>query len=97
MTQEDLTKDKVNQETSKIAWSELQRFFAQGLAVYISPDLDLVKVADAFAKDNKPLVETWMQQQQIHLVTDQQASEWVQNDSQVWAVVIKPWILIQHI
>ena len=97
MTQEDLIKDKVNQETSKIAWSELQRFFAQGLAVYISPGLDLVEVADAFSKDNKSLVEKWMQQQQIHLVSDQQASEWIQDDVQVWAVVIKPWILIQNI
>jgi len=97
MTQEDLTKDKVNQETSKIAWSELQRFFAQGLAVYVSPNLDLVEAADAFAKDSKPLVEKWMQQQQVHLVSDQQASEWVQNDVQVWAVVVKPWILVQNI
>ena len=97
MTQEDLTKDKVNQETSQIAWSELQRFFAQGLAVYISPSLDLVKVADAFAKDNKSLVEEWMQQQQVHLVSDQQASKCIQDDSQVWAVVIKPWVLIQDI
>ncbi|NOQ13919.1 MAG: DUF2288 family protein [Methyloprofundus sp.] len=97
MTQEDLTKDKVNQETSQIAWSELQRFFAQGLAVYISPSLDLVKVADAFAKDNKSLVEEWMQQQQVHLVSDQQASKWIQDDAQVWAVVIKPWVLIQDI
>jgi hypothetical protein len=45
MNPEDLTKDKVNQETSKIAWSELQRFFAQGLAVNVTPDLDLVEVA----------------------------------------------------
>lgn len=96
MTQEDLSKDKVNQETSKIAWSELQRFFAQGLAVYISSSLDLVEVADAFSKDNKAQVENWMQQQKIHLVSDQQASEWIQNESQVWAVVIKPWILVQN-
>ena len=96
MTQEDLTKDKVNQETSKIAWSELQRFFAQGLAVYISPSLDLVEVADAFAKDKTSLVEKWMQQQQVHLVSDQQAAEWIQNDVQVWAVVVKPWLLIQN-
>ena len=96
MTQEDLTKDKVNHETSKIAWSELQRFFAQGLAVYISPRLDLVEVADAFAKDKTSLVEKWMQQQQVHLVSDQQAAEWIQNDLQVWAVVIKPWVLIQN-
>jgi len=97
MTQENFTLDQVNQETSKIAWSELQRFFAQGLAVYVSSELDLLKVADAFSNDDKPLVEKWMQQQQLHLVSDQQATDWVQKDLLVWAVVIKPWILIQNI
>ena len=97
MTQENLTLDQVNQETSKIPWSELQRFFAQGLAVYVSSDLDLLTVAEAFNKDDKLLVEQWMQQQQVHLVSDQQATEWIQKDLWVWAVVIKPWILIQNI
>jgi hypothetical protein len=97
MTQEDLTQEKVNQETSKIAWSELQRFFASGLAVFIAPELDLVEVADAFAKDNKALVEQWMQNKQVHLVSDQQATDWINNNSMVWAVVIKPWILVQNI
>lgn len=97
MTQENLTQDKVNQETSKIAWSELQRFFASGLAIFIAPELDLVAVADAFSKDNKALVEQWMQSKQVHLVSDQQATDWIKNNSMVWAVVIKPWILVQNI
>ncbi|MBT5222513.1 MAG: DUF2288 domain-containing protein [Gammaproteobacteria bacterium] len=95
MNPEDLTKDKVNQETSKIAWPELQRFFAQGLAVNVAPELDLVEVADAFSKDDKPRVEQWMKKQLVHLVTDQQATLWFNNDAQMWAVVIKPWVLVQ--
>ncbi len=97
MTEEDLSKEKVNQETSKIAWTELQRFFASGLAVNIAPDLDLIDVADAFSKDNKLLVENWMKNRQVHLVTDQQAALWIKNDTKMWAVVIKPWVLVQAI
>ncbi len=97
MSQEDLTKQKVNLETSKIAWSELQRFFAQGLAVYINSELDLVEVADAFTKDDKARVAQWMHHKQVHLVSDQQATDWINNNIQVWAVVVKPWILIQNI
>ena len=97
MSQEDLTKEKVNQETSKIAWSELQRFFASGLAVSVGPKMDLVEVANAFAKDNKAKVEHWMQNQKLHLVTDQQAALWIKNDALMWAVVIKPWVLVQVI
>ena len=97
MTLEDLSKEKVNQETSKIAWSELQRFFAQGLAVNIATELDLVAVADAFTKDDKAQVAQWMKNQQVHLVTDQQAALWIKDGTQVWAVVIKPWVLVQAI
>ena len=43
-----LTKDKVNLETSKIAWQELQRFFASGAAVFVASELDLVEVAHQF-------------------------------------------------
>jgi len=95
MNQEDLTKEKVNQETSKIAWSELQRFFASGLAVYVAPELDLVEVADAFSKDDKSQVAQWMQKQQVQLVSDQQATDWVSNNAMMWATVVKPWVLVQ--
>jgi len=97
MTYEDLTQEKVNLETSQIAWSELQRFFASGLAIYISPEIDLVTVADAFIKDNKALVAHWMQQQQVHLVSDQQAKLWIKDDIMVWATVVKPWVLVQTV
>ncbi len=97
MNQEDLTKEKVNQETSTIAWSELQRFFASGLAVYVAPELDLITVAEAFSKDNKTQVEQWMQAQQVQLVSDQQAKTWIANNTMMWANVIKPWVLVQAI
>jgi len=95
MNQEEISKEKVNQETSKIEWSALQRFFASGLAVYVSPELDLVDVADAFSKDNKIQVEQWMLSKQVHLVSDQQASTWIEDDTIMWATVIKPWVLVQ--
>ena len=47
-----LSKDKVNLETSKIAWQELQRFFASGAAVFVAAELDLVEVAYQFSIDN---------------------------------------------
>jgi hypothetical protein len=91
----DLVREKVNLETSQIAWKELQRFFAGGTAVYVAPDLDLVDVAYQFSMDNKALVEQWMQNGQLGLVSDQQAIDWLEADAQVWAVVVKPWILVQ--
>ena len=37
-----LLRAKLEGETSKIAWRELQRFFANGTAIYVAPALDLV-------------------------------------------------------
>lgn len=91
----DIDREKVNLETSQIAWKELQRFFASGAAVYVDPMLDLVEVAYQFSIDNKEQVALWMQKNQLALVSDQQALNWLETDAQVWAVVIKPWILVQ--
>ncbi|UOA09946.1 DUF2288 domain-containing protein [Methylobacter sp. S3L5C] len=91
----DIAREKVNLETSKIAWQELQRFFASGTAVFVASPLDLVDVAYQFSIDNKEQVAQWLQNNQIALVSDQQALEWLEADSEVWAVVVKPWILVQ--
>ena len=87
-----LSKDKVNLETSKIAWQELQRFFASGAAVFVAAELDLVEVAYQFSIDNKDQVAEWLQNQQVGLVTDAQALAWLEAEADVWAVVVKPWI-----
>lgn len=91
----DIAKEKVNLETSKIAWKELQRFFASGTAVFVASPLDLVDVAYQFSIDNKSQVAQWLQNNQIALVSDQQALDWLESDTDVWAVVVKPWILVQ--
>ncbi len=90
-----LEKAKVNLETSKIPWAELQRFFAGGLTIVVSSGLDLVEVAYQFSIDNETQVEQWLNAKQIGHVSDQQASDWFNNNSSVWAVVVKPWILVQ--
>ncbi len=90
-----LEKAKVNLETSLIAWHELQRFFAAGLAIAVDNSLDLVEVAYRFSIDDKNQVQDWMQQQLVAAVSDQQAMDWFQQNSEVWAVVVKPWILVQ--
>ena len=92
-----IEKEKVNLETSTIPWKELQRFFASGSAVFVDSTLDLVEVAYQFSIDNKDQVSRWLQSNQVALVSDQQALAWLEVDADVWAVVVKPWILVQTI
>lgn len=89
--------DKINRETSKIAWTELLPFFAKGMAIYVSHNLDLIKVAHALSEDNKQQLEEWMEQGLVANVSDEQASAWHESNVVVWAAVIKPWLLVQPI
>ncbi|WP_347987180.1 DUF2288 domain-containing protein [Methylomonas sp. AM2-LC] len=90
-----LDKTKVNLETSQIPWIELQRFFASGLAIAVCSELDLIEVAYQFSKDNKSIVAQWLKDKQIGHVSDQQAIDWLAQQRDVWAVVVKPWVLVQ--
>lgn len=86
---------KINLETSRIAWSELQRFFAAGTAIYVAASLDLIEVATRIADDDKIQVQQWMQQGLLGQVSDEQARNWFDSDAELWAVVVKPWVLVQ--
>jgi len=92
----ELEKAKVNLETSQISWKELQRFFAAGLAIAVDDSLDLVEVAYQFSVDNKALVADWLKSNRVGPVSDQQARHWYDNNADVWAVVVKPWVLVQN-
>ena len=84
-------------ETAKIPWKELQFFFAGGKAIFVDTELDLIDVATQFTNDNKVAVEQWMKKQLVMHVPDDKAKAWYENDSTVWAVVVKPWVLVQEL
>jgi hypothetical protein len=88
--------DKLNQETAKIHWHELQRFFASGHAIMVDAQLDLTDVAAQIAQDNAAQIKSWMAAGLVDSVTDTQAQQWYEHNTLLWAVVIKPWVLVQN-
>ncbi len=92
---QDIYRAKVNLETARIAWKELQRFFASGAALAVSPTLDLVEVAFQMSEDNRELVAGWIGAGHLGPVSDAQALAWVEADAEVWAVVVRPYVLVQ--
>ncbi len=93
---EKLLRGQINLETAQIAWRELQRYFASGATIFVSPALDLVEVAYQIAVDNAAQIAEWMEGGQIARVTDEQAISWHEADTVVWAVVARPYVLIQE-
>ncbi len=92
----ELEKQKINLETAKIAWVDLQRYFAAGRLVLVAKELDLVDVAFQFSIDNTKDIDTWKKQSKLDFVSDQQARDWLQKNVTLWAVVVKPWVLVQE-
>ena len=88
-------RDKLNQETARIPWAELQRHFAHGDVLVVSPELDLIDVAVVIARDDAETIKPWMQANQLLRASDEQARHWLTSQSVLWAVVVKPWILVQ--
>ncbi|MDO8343241.1 MAG: DUF2288 domain-containing protein [Cellvibrio sp.] len=88
---------KINLETAQIHWHELQRFFASGNAIDVDPTLDLTHVAAQIVADNAVQIKEWMDAGLVDAVKDAQAQIWYEQNALVWAVVIKPWVLVQPI
>ena len=92
----EILRAKLNGETAKVAWAELQRHHARGVVVRVAGELDLIEVALAMAQDNGALVGKWMQAGQLGKVSDEQAQDWLTRDPALWSVVVAPWVLVQE-
>ena len=97
MSEKDLERDKLNLETGRIQWPELQRYFAKGVIIDIDTSLDLVEVAQQFVRDNKTQIEEWIASGQVCRATDDHAKRWHGDNSEFWAIVVTPWVLVQQI
>ena len=89
--------DKINRETARLQWQEIEPHFASGNVISVAEELDLVAVAKAVADDNAVAIKQWMEEQQVIPTSDDQAIAWQKGNAEFWAVVIKPLILIQPI
>lgn len=94
---ERLERARLNQETARIPWTELQRFFARGVLIWVRPGADLIDTALALAADDRAAVETALAQGGVARVTDEQARAWLASEAELWAIVVKPWVLIQEV
>lgn len=92
----ELQRVRLNQETSRIPWSELQRFFAQGDVIWVHDDLDLIEMALRFTLDDAAAIDVEMKRGRLSRASDDQARGWFESQSSLWAVVVKPWILVQE-
>jgi hypothetical protein len=87
---------KVNRETARLPWTELLKHFASGNVVWVADTLDLVDVAVRVSHDDKANIAQWMNAGLLAKVSDEQAQGWLDDNAQLWAVVVSPFILVQQ-
>jgi hypothetical protein len=88
---------KLNLETGKITWPELQRYFARGVIIILSEGEDLLEVATAISRDDKNEIKGLIDSGRIVRATDEHAKNWQATDPLFWAVVVAPWVVVQEI
>ena len=87
---------RLNAETGKIAWHELQKHYAGGNVLAVAAGADLIQVAIALHRDSRELVERWLDDGTLSRVQDQQARDWYNCNKILWALVIPPFVLVQE-
>lgn len=92
----ELMRTKLNTETAKADWAELQPFFAKGQLIRVDSQLDLIEVASHIACDNAETVKNWMISGQLVKLEDATAADWQARKPAIWTVVVAPWILVQE-
>ncbi|MBS1212518.1 MAG: hypothetical protein H6R26_1135 [Proteobacteria bacterium] len=88
---------RLNQETGRLSWQEIERHFARGVVVRVAPDLDLVDVAARMASDDKQGFMPWFSAGRVARASADDARDWNERDATFWAVVVAPWVLVQEI
>lgn len=94
---EELLRHKLNSETGKLVWKELERHFARGVVIKVARGLDLVDVALRMSRDDKASIEKWLAGGQIARATTEDAQDWNTRQPTFWAVVAAPWVLVQEV
>ncbi|MFC3852083.1 DUF2288 domain-containing protein [Salinispirillum marinum] len=85
----------LNQQAARISWAELQPYFARGQVIVVQPGLDLITVGRELIRDNTATFKAWTDAEQVTGVSNEQAQIWYDQNAELWALVIAPWVLVQ--
>lgn len=93
---ERLLRQEYHSQTARIAWHDLQTYYAGGSVILVGPGLDLVEVAVQLGLDNTASFQQWIDSGDVEAVTEEQALIWYEANTLLWATVAAPWVLVQE-
>lgn len=95
MTADEVRK-KLAGDTGTLGWAEIERHFARGRVVLVSSRLALLDVAQAMARDDKATLADWLKEGLVARATDDHARHWHSTQTELRAVVVAPWVVVQE-
>ena len=90
-------KIKIHAETARTCWKDIALFYAKGQMIHVSEKLDLIEVAHCLSIDDTAQIEKWIEESLIQRAFDELAGTWAESGEDLWAVVVKPWVLVQAV
>lgn len=89
-------KTRLQEDVAKIDWQDILPHAKRDMVIVVKPNLDLVVVGEAIAKDNSSLVGSWIQQQKIAKPSTKQLSQWNDNpETQFTTLIVQPYVIVQ--
>ena len=92
----DILRTKLNLETARLIWPELERHFARGVVVRVKPGFDLVEAALEVAENNAAVVAAWLADGTLKKPDLDDAQRWHAAQQVFWGVVVAPFVLVQE-
>jgi hypothetical protein len=89
--------DLLNAQAGRISWTELSVHFARGRLLILSPGQDMIAIAAKIIEDNAFSLEQLISASCLRRAEDKDAIEWQNRQSEFWAVVVAPWVLVQEV
>lgn len=96
-TPSDLLRAKLNLETARLGWPELERHFARGVVVRVAAGHDLLDAALAMAENRADDVQRWLADGSLAQPGTDDAQRWHARQQVFWGVVVAPFVLVQEI
>jgi len=93
---EQLLRRDYHQQPARIHWYELRTYYAGGSVIRVVSGLNLVEVAVQLGLDNTTRFQGWIESGDVAAVSDEQALIWYESNTELWAVVAAPWVLVQQ-
>jgi len=94
---EETLREEFEKDRGIIEWSTLSKFFASGLVILLTDEMDIVEAAVNIGLDNTEQVKTWMDENKIVKISDDKAKALYDEQAFIEALVVAPWVLIKEI